>query len=331
MKWTLNEPQFGDMIRVKIGNFYHYGIYVTDDEIIQFGPPPINLNRDASKIEVCVTNIEGFLCCNFLEVVELDKKEKKKANLPDKVVEFARSRIGEKGYHILYNNCEHFARECVFGERVCSQVEEVRNMWKNFPFVNVYIKKFPFDVKENKVFSKERQKEINSCGNEDVKKEKFYVWKLLEEGIYKSLNINAKDIKFKQQNNKWQCKECKFSLSHSNNVVAVVVARGDVGIDVEKVDLQRFSELPANRILTSDEMLNYDKNIEELNKVWTVKEAIFKKGNDSCYNPCKINTMKDKYITKTIVVDNEKYYLSVASNDLTFIKFNLGDGINLEK
>jgi hypothetical protein len=30
----------------------------------------------------------------------------------DEIAERARVRIGEKGYHVLFNNCENFATEC---------------------------------------------------------------------------------------------------------------------------------------------------------------------------------------------------------------------------
>ena len=126
MKWTFNEAKPGAMVRVCLGEVYHYGIYVSDDEIIQFGPPPTTIIRKDEDIEVCVTNIEDFLLGKFLEVAEYDRKEKKKARSNEEVIEIARGRIGEKGYSILYNNCEHFVNECVFGEHRCGFLEAAR-------------------------------------------------------------------------------------------------------------------------------------------------------------------------------------------------------------
>ena len=76
MKWTFTEPVLGDMIRVKIGTIYHYGVYVSDGEVIEFGPPPIKAVPPES-IKVISAPIEEFLVGGFLEVAELDKKEKK--------------------------------------------------------------------------------------------------------------------------------------------------------------------------------------------------------------------------------------------------------------
>ena len=130
MKWTFNNPKSGDMIRVCLGEFYHYGIYVSDDEIIQFGPPPMSLVRKDTDIEVEVTDIQSFLCGKFLETGEPERKDKKNLRQPSEIIADARRRIGEKGYNILYNNCEHFVYECVLGIKYCSQTEKMRKVWK---------------------------------------------------------------------------------------------------------------------------------------------------------------------------------------------------------
>ncbi len=131
MKWILGEPQGGDMIRVKSGTIYHYGIYVSDREVIQFGlDPAARPMVQDSDIEVLATDIDVFLANRFLEVAEFDRKEKKSNRTPDEVIATARARMGERGYHILYNNCEHFAFECVTGKHYSSQVDGVRDMFR---------------------------------------------------------------------------------------------------------------------------------------------------------------------------------------------------------
>lgn len=131
MKWLLSEPRYGDMIRVKSGAVYHYGIYVSDAEVIQFGlAPAARPTLKDSEVEVLATDIDTFLGGQFLEVAEFDRKEKKANRAPDEVVSTARARLGERGYHILYNNCEHFANECVSGKHYSEQVDGVREMFK---------------------------------------------------------------------------------------------------------------------------------------------------------------------------------------------------------
>lgn len=124
MNWSDNSPKYGDMIRVKVKFYYHYGIFVDESTVIQFGMPD-NGNTPPDEIAVMVTDISTFSNGEFVERAELDKAERKRAFSSKQVVENATSRIGECGYNILNNNCEHFANECVFGEKK-SFLDDVR-------------------------------------------------------------------------------------------------------------------------------------------------------------------------------------------------------------
>lgn len=129
MNWSFDEPSYGSIVRVRFAkNFFHYGIYVSDNEIIQFGKNPL-LRGDITDrdVEVCTTDMAEFLNGGFLETESPDKKEAKKRRTGAETVVAARSRLGEKGYSILHNNCEHFAFECAYGTRQCTQVGSVRD------------------------------------------------------------------------------------------------------------------------------------------------------------------------------------------------------------
>lgn len=133
MKWWPGECQMGDMIRINLGSVWHYGIFVSEEEIIQFGLPPIPENRiPDSEVRVCVTNIDVFSCGKIIEIGTPEKSEKRKRNSPQKIVEIAKSRIGEGGYSLVHNNCEHFANECYFGVHRSSLQEDAMRRWKEF-------------------------------------------------------------------------------------------------------------------------------------------------------------------------------------------------------
>lgn len=132
MKWVPSDFKKGDMIRVKIGAIYHTGIFVSEDEVIQFGYPPLPEYADKNDPPVvCSVDIDVFCGGRIAEKAEYDKKEKKAARDPDTVVNIARSRLGEGGYNILHNNCEHFTNDCVFGVKRSEQEEEMRRKWRN--------------------------------------------------------------------------------------------------------------------------------------------------------------------------------------------------------
>ncbi len=118
------EPQPGDQIRVKCKQIYHHGIYIGNDEVVAFGHS-FSLLEDHSKIEVLKTSVEEFLQGGFLEVRIFNKKELKQKRKPEEIIKTALSKLGEKGYHILHNNCEHFANYCVFGKKISTQTELV--------------------------------------------------------------------------------------------------------------------------------------------------------------------------------------------------------------
>lgn len=133
MKWIYRDCQYGDIIRVKLGSVYHYGIFVSEDEVIAFGLPPTaeNLKRQ-QDIKVLATDIDVFSCGNLVETAQLTLKERVRRQNPDKTVSAARARIGEGDYNLIHNNCEHFVNEIVFGEKISEQELEVRRKWQRF-------------------------------------------------------------------------------------------------------------------------------------------------------------------------------------------------------
>ena len=125
MNWTDDTPKPSQIIRTKVSFYYHYGIFVSEDEVIQFGLPD-DPGRPSEEIKVLTTDIYTFLGNGSLETATPEKSEKKSMRTPSEIIKIARSRIGEGGYDILHNNCEHFVNECVFGKTSSSFVDDVR-------------------------------------------------------------------------------------------------------------------------------------------------------------------------------------------------------------
>jgi NC domain family len=69
-----------------------------------------------------MTSLEEFASGDILQI-------KKHANAPFSGADIAlcaKSRVGEQKYNLLINNCEHFCNECVFGEHISQQVQNVK-------------------------------------------------------------------------------------------------------------------------------------------------------------------------------------------------------------
>ena len=115
MQWQQQTPGPGAPVRVKVGFYYHYGIFVDEESVIQFGLPD-GPSRPADEIKVLSTDVYTFLQGGTLEVGLPDREERKKLRSAQQVIQAAQSRIGEGGYSLLHNNCEHFMYECLFGQ-----------------------------------------------------------------------------------------------------------------------------------------------------------------------------------------------------------------------
>lgn len=125
MTWEVKTPAYGDIVRTKVTFYHHYGIFLDPDQVIQFGLAD-DVGRPAEEVRVLVSDVYAFLNGGELEVGVPDREEKRKLRTPDQIVDVARSRIGQGGYDILHNNCEHFVNECAFGEKSSSFIENVR-------------------------------------------------------------------------------------------------------------------------------------------------------------------------------------------------------------
>lgn len=332
MKWEMKEACYGDIVRVSLGTIYHYGIFVSEEEVIQFGLPPTP-NRKPEDVEVLSAPVSDFLAGGFLEVGCPEGREKKRRRTPRETVSAARKRLGERGYDILRNNCEHFANECAFGEKFSSMTESLRAKFRAIPVVHVYVARFPFPVDEEKIFPPERADEIDRCSNPDVRREKYYAWKLLEKALMRSLGLNLKNLDIvRTENGKWECSACCFSLSHSGNFAAVAVSRKPIGVDIEKCDESRFTESFTKKIATERECEALDRLKERqaaLNELWTKKEAVFKLLGDKTFQPSNIEVSEYVTVTKVVQSEDERYFVTVASEDAERADFRCAEKLEI--
>ncbi|MDE5715132.1 MAG: lecithin retinol acyltransferase family protein [Anaeroplasmataceae bacterium] len=124
--WEKNKkPSYGDQIRVNRGFYSHHGIYADDSCVIHFAPPTRTDALDPSAARIIKTSLEDFLMGGCLEVRSYTEEEIKEKKSPKDIVNYALSRLGEGGYDLVSNNCEHFSNECVFGKKTSNQVKDV--------------------------------------------------------------------------------------------------------------------------------------------------------------------------------------------------------------
>lgn len=125
MQWVEKTPVYGDLIRTKVRFYHHYGIFVSEEQVIQFGLPDDPM-RQAEQIKVLSSDIAAFLQGGEVEVAVPESNERKRMRKPEEIVSIAQSRLGEGGYDILHNNCEHFVNDCAFGQHTSTFLQDVR-------------------------------------------------------------------------------------------------------------------------------------------------------------------------------------------------------------
>jgi len=107
----------GDHLRVKrlSGAYYHHGIDLGKGRVIHYSGQ-VGRKRNASIREASRSQ--------FAEGGEVEVVEYAACDHPNTVIARARSRLGENGYHLFGNNCEHFARWCKTGQHKSEQVSD---------------------------------------------------------------------------------------------------------------------------------------------------------------------------------------------------------------
>ncbi len=130
----------GDIVYVKHRGYQHFGIYTGNDRVIHYYKEKNPLVSDGIIKE---TSLSEFMSgSDTLYVLNGDSNHKQLLDWlikriwgedfhsfsPEETVARARSKIGEKGYNLVSNNCEHFALWCKTGIGMSTQVEEILSL-----------------------------------------------------------------------------------------------------------------------------------------------------------------------------------------------------------
>lgn len=151
-----NLPKIGDHIFVDrsalgVKLYEHHGIYVGDDKVVHYNGLARGIVLEKSCFEEILSNVVPLDKRNIAKVEMTSLEEfasgdtwqiKEYANAPfsgQEVALRAKERIGEQKYNLLINNCEHFCSECIFGEHVSEQVQNVKQNSALFSEIEPYL------------------------------------------------------------------------------------------------------------------------------------------------------------------------------------------------
>ena len=318
MKWILKEIEIGDMVRVPMKEVYHYGVCTGEDRIIQFGEPVLTCPKPKEEIRVIAADVSSFLGGQFAEVAVFDKKELRNRRPVGEIVAYAEKSLGKGGYDILYNNCEHFANECVFGTHTSSQIDRIRSeVEAKMPCITVYVGAVE-DFCHNDTMPRYAAKELKKITNEQVINEKKAGWGLLKRAAERM--ENQPDIKkaFLGKTGKPLHKDFSFSVSHSDGLVAAAVANVPVGLDLEA---RGENEERQERLL--ERIIHENEKKGDPTLLWTLKEAAFKFcGTEKTFLPASIDVNGYKSRSVQFEYNGKSFVISVVADITANVRFN---------
>ena len=113
----------GDVILCDRVLYKHYGIYAGNGRVIHYASKNGDFGSDVRVREVSLERFANGRKCQA--VINTGNHARTKRFSPEETVFRARSRLGEKNYNLLFNNCEHFVLWCKYGKSKSVQVENV--------------------------------------------------------------------------------------------------------------------------------------------------------------------------------------------------------------
>lgn len=117
--------ELGDHLYVDCGGYSHHGIFAGDDLVIHFDSTAARKvigTLNGLPPHVTEVSMEEFSGGKIVYVRDYSQA----VLAAEEIVKRARSRIGERGYDLFDNNCEHFAVWCKTGENHSSQIDAAR-------------------------------------------------------------------------------------------------------------------------------------------------------------------------------------------------------------
>lgn len=201
--------------------------------------------------------------------------------------------------------------------------------------IHVFVTKYPLGV-SSYYLPLTRREEIDACRDPEVRQRKYYAFKLLELALNAVYSKLMRDVKFeKSASGKWGCDVCEFSISHCNDIVVVAVSDLPVGVDVELVDYERFDERLQQRIFCKNEQslawqMSSEQRARYANKLWTVKEAAFKRDGGIQFAPNQIDASLQRCESVTVADGDKKYFLSVALSANETVDYH-SQRVNIDK
>ncbi|MBQ7466878.1 MAG: hypothetical protein IJS74_02270 [Clostridia bacterium] len=168
--------------------------------------------------------------------------------------------------------------------------------------------KLKFDEKQ---FSSIVAEHIKRYKNKQAFNQSFQAWLLLDFVVQKILKKSLKEFKIEfSKRGKPVCKDFYFSISHTEEYVAVALSQKECGIDIEKVSARTKMGGIASSIFGSKENLSS----EEFYSLWTYGEAAAKMLDIPV---CEVKNLDENLIKKEYIKGDNNIACITCQNDFS--------------
>ena len=182
---------------------------------------------------------------------------------------------------------------------------------------DVYLALLPDGECDEPLYPEERDVLVKNTANSAVRRERYFVWRLLEVAIRRSLGLELSEIGLRREGERWTSELADISLSHGG-ALAVAVSGAPVGVDIESLSGDSDTARLAERFFSDAERAEYCAAPEEKRRaaflrIWTAKEAIFKSQRSTAFAPSEVDSGASRVHSRTVRLGDEDFILSVAT------------------
>ena len=182
----------------------------------------------------------------------------------------------------------------------------------------VYLARLPETECDAPLCPEERDRSVRAVANSLLRREKYYVWRLLELAVRESLDAEPFEIGLRREGERWTSEAVEISLSHSGGALAVAISGSPVGIDIEPLSGEGDGARIVDRFFDPAEREAYLAALEEERRevflrIWTAKEAIFKSRREAVFAPSTVSSSDGQVYTACVRIGDGDHILSVAA------------------
>ena len=183
---------------------------------------------------------------------------------------------------------------------------------------DVYVAALPDGECDLPLYPEERDRAVRETSNSDVRRERYFVWKLLEHAVSQTLGLSLREVRPEMKDGRWTARGFDFSISHGGGALAVAISGSSVGVDIEPLDGDSDCERIARRFFNDGELSLYlssdgQTRRETFLRIWTAKEAIFKSRSLAAFSPRDTDSRSARVHTEIVRISGRAYVLSVAA------------------